>query len=111
MEYLNFGGYPNGSTMHFRRTKDKAEVDFIVSRGDDVLPVEVKCRELKALSISHIDVVTYRKSFSRIGNRRNYRMSPAFSFRLMLYILRYYFIFLIFENIIALYTFIYDQTP
>jgi len=37
----------DGSTIHFWRTKDKAEVDFVVNKGDEVLPVEVKCRELK----------------------------------------------------------------
>jgi len=37
----------DGSTIHFWRTKDKAEVDFIIQRGDNVIPVEVKCTELK----------------------------------------------------------------
>jgi len=37
----------DGSTIHFWRTKDKAEVDFIISKGDEVTPVEVKCKELK----------------------------------------------------------------
>jgi uncharacterized protein len=41
----------DGSTIHFWRTKDKAEVDFIINRGDEVLPVEVKCRELKGKEI------------------------------------------------------------
>jgi predicted AAA+ superfamily ATPase len=38
-------------TIHFWRTKDKAEVDFVIDRGDDVLPVEVKCREMKGKEI------------------------------------------------------------
>ncbi|MBI5196842.1 MAG: ATP-binding protein [Nitrospirae bacterium] len=37
----------DGSTIHFWRTKDKAEVDFIINKGDKVIPVEVKCKELK----------------------------------------------------------------
>jgi len=37
----------DGSTIHFWRTKDKADVDFVANKGDEVLPVEVKCRELK----------------------------------------------------------------
>jgi predicted AAA+ superfamily ATPase len=38
---------PFGSTLHYWRTKDKAEVDFVINKGDEVIPVEVKCRELK----------------------------------------------------------------
>jgi uncharacterized protein len=41
----------DGGTIHFWRTKDKAEVDFVIDRGDNVLPVEVKCREMKGKEI------------------------------------------------------------
>lgn len=37
----------NGRSLHFWRTKDRAEVDFIIDSGSEVIPVEVKCRELK----------------------------------------------------------------
>ena len=40
-----------GSALHFWRTKDRAEVDFIIGSGDEALPVEVKCKELKDKSI------------------------------------------------------------
>jgi uncharacterized protein len=36
-----------GGTVHFWRTKDRAEVDFIINSGEGVIPVEVKCREMK----------------------------------------------------------------
>jgi len=36
----------SGSTVHFWRTKDKAEVDFVINTGEDVIPVEVKHRKL-----------------------------------------------------------------
>lgn len=36
-----------GGTVHFWRTKDKAEVDFIINSGEGVIPVEVKSREMK----------------------------------------------------------------
>lgn len=36
-----------GGTVHFWRTKDKAEVDFVINSGDGIIPVEVKCREMK----------------------------------------------------------------
>ncbi len=41
----------DGSTIHFWRTKDKAEVDFVINKGTDVVPIEVKCREMKAKEI------------------------------------------------------------
>jgi len=42
-EKFRFGG----GTLHFWRTKDKAEVDFIVDFGKKVLPIEVKYKKLK----------------------------------------------------------------
>jgi predicted AAA+ superfamily ATPase len=42
----------NGSTLHFWRTKDRAEVDFIINGGDKVIPVEVKCVEMKGKAIA-----------------------------------------------------------
>lgn len=42
----------DGSTLHFWRTKDRAEVDFIIDRGREVIPVEVKCREMKDKTIA-----------------------------------------------------------
>ena len=40
-----------GSTLHFWRTKDRAEVDFVINKGREVIPVEVKCKEMKEKSI------------------------------------------------------------
>ena len=42
----------DGGTLHFWRTKDRAEVDFVIDRGRDVIPVEVKCREMKEKAIA-----------------------------------------------------------
>jgi hypothetical protein len=39
------------STLHHWRTKDKAEVDFVIDRAQEVIPVEVKSKELKNLEI------------------------------------------------------------
>jgi len=36
----------SGGELHFWRTKDKAEVDFVVDFGKEVLPVEVKYKNL-----------------------------------------------------------------
>jgi predicted AAA+ superfamily ATPase len=36
-----------GAKIHFWRTKDKAEVDFVVDFGKKVLPIEVKFKKLK----------------------------------------------------------------
>lgn len=40
------------ASIHFWRTKDRAEVDFVINIGETVLPVEVKCRELKEEAVS-----------------------------------------------------------
>lgn len=41
----------SGGKIHYWRTKEKAEVDFIIDSGGDYIPVEVKCTELKDKSI------------------------------------------------------------
>lgn len=41
----------SGSTLHFWRTKDRAEVDFVIDRGNEVIPIEVKSREMKEKQI------------------------------------------------------------
>ena len=38
--------HPGLTTLHFWRTKDKAEVDFIVEKGEALIPVEVKFKAL-----------------------------------------------------------------
>lgn len=42
----------DGSTLHFWRTKDRAEVDFIIDSGREVIPVEVKCKEMNEKAIA-----------------------------------------------------------
>jgi hypothetical protein len=43
---------PTGATrVHFWRTKDKAEVDFVVEKGKKLIPVEVKYKTLKDMEI------------------------------------------------------------
>jgi uncharacterized protein len=45
-------GAPAASTrVHFWRTKDKAEVDFVVEKGKNLIPVEVKYKALKNIEI------------------------------------------------------------
>ena len=40
---------PFASTrVHFWRTTDKAEVDFVVNSGDEVVPIEVKYTALSS---------------------------------------------------------------
>lgn len=41
---LEFGD----TSLNFWRTKDRAEVDFVVSRGETVVPIEVKWKDMKA---------------------------------------------------------------
>jgi len=45
---LLYEKFPYGDTsIHYWRTKDKAEVDFIIKQGMNITPVEVKYREMK----------------------------------------------------------------
>lgn len=39
-------------TLHYWRTKGQAEVDFIIDKGIDVLPVEIKAKALKRTTLS-----------------------------------------------------------
>jgi len=49
---LLWGLFPTADTsIHYWRTKDKAEVDFVVRRGDRVVPLEVKYRSLRKPSV------------------------------------------------------------
>ena len=38
--------------LHFWRTKDKAEVDFVLERGKEIIPIEVKFKSLKKQEIT-----------------------------------------------------------
>lgn len=40
-----------GGKIHFWRTKDRAEVDFILEAGEEIIPVEVKFKELTKVEI------------------------------------------------------------
>jgi predicted AAA+ superfamily ATPase len=45
-------GAPTAATLvHFWRTKDKAEVDFVVEKGRNLIPVEVKYKAMKDIEI------------------------------------------------------------
>lgn len=41
----------SGARIHYWRTTDKAEVDFIIEKGRGLIPVEVKFKELKRIEI------------------------------------------------------------
>lgn len=60
------------STIHYWRTKDKAEVDFVLRSGDTVTPLEVKYRDMKKLDVrrSFLGFLTrYHPEFGYIVNR------------------------------------------
>lgn len=44
--------YLSSSTIHFWRTKDHAEVDFVIDTGHSIIPVEVKYSNLKSVEIT-----------------------------------------------------------
>lgn len=43
--------YGGDFSIHFWRTKDKAEVDFVIAFGKNITPIEVKYKELKKIKI------------------------------------------------------------
>lgn len=49
------------TSLHYWRTKDKAEVDFILRKGEAVTPIEVKSRDMKKMEIRR----SYRGFLSR----------------------------------------------
>jgi len=60
------------TTIHYWRTKDKAEVDFVLRSGDMVTPLEVKYRDMKKLDVrrSFLGFLTrYHPEFGYIVNR------------------------------------------
>ncbi|MCL4374547.1 ATP-binding protein [Patescibacteria group bacterium] len=62
------------TTIHFWRTKDKAEVDFVINTGKDILPIEVKYTNLKTPEMGR----SFRSFLSK------YRTSKAFVVNLSL---------------------------
>ena len=41
-----------GSSIRFWRTKDRAEVDFVITKGNEVIPIEVKYMKLKSPQVT-----------------------------------------------------------
>jgi hypothetical protein len=56
------------TTIHYWRTKDKAEVDFVIRRGELVTPLEVKYRDMKKLEIQR----SFRRFLERYHPERGY---------------------------------------
>ncbi|MBW2109314.1 MAG: ATP-binding protein [Deltaproteobacteria bacterium] len=54
--------------LHFWRTKDKAEVDFVIILGREVIPVEVKFRHLETIKIGR----SFRNFIARYRPQRAY---------------------------------------
>jgi predicted AAA+ superfamily ATPase len=48
---LTAGALTASTSVHFWRTKDKAEVDFVVEKGKKLTPIEVKYKALKDIEI------------------------------------------------------------
>lgn len=58
----------SSSHIHFWRTKDGSEVDFVIDKGESVIPIEVKARKIKEVKLP--------RSFKNFINR--YRPKKAF---------------------------------
>ena len=62
------------TTIHYWRTKDKAEVDFVIRRGATVTPVEVKYRDMKKLEIQR----SFRSFLERYHPEHGYVINRSF---------------------------------
>lgn len=74
------------TTIHYWRTKDKAEVDFIIRRGDSVIPVEVKYRDMKKMEIRRSFrgfIEKYRPGTAYVVNKTFYHDDPVGSTRVL----------------------------
>ena len=60
-----------GATLHFWRTKDKAEVDFVINFGDMVIPIDVKLnlKKTKIQRSMHSFINKYRPEKAIIINK------------------------------------------
>ena len=48
---MTSGDPSSGARLHYWRTTDKAEVDFVLEKGRDLIPVEVKFKVLKDIKL------------------------------------------------------------
>jgi uncharacterized protein len=63
------------TTIHYWRTKDKAEVDFVIRRGAVVTPLEIKYRDMKKLEIQR----SFRRFLERYHPERGYVVNKLLS--------------------------------
>jgi len=63
------------TTIHFWRTKDKAEVDFVIRRGAAVTPLEVKYSDMKKLEAQR----SYRGFLERYHPESGYIVNKSLS--------------------------------
>ncbi len=60
--------------IHFWRTKDRADVDFILNLGEETIPVEVKFKELTKVEIGR----SLRNFISKYQPRRAWIINLSF---------------------------------
>ena len=72
--------FPFADTMiHYWRTKDKAEVDFVIRRGDALTPLEVKYSNMKRLEIQR----SFRGFLERYHPERGFVVNKSLSDEVM----------------------------
>lgn len=65
------------TTIHYWRTKDKAEVDFVIRRGQEAIPVEVKYRAMRQMEIRR----SFRSFLERYRPERGYVINRTLDHR------------------------------
>jgi uncharacterized protein len=63
------------TTIHYWRTKDKAEVDFVIRRGGVTTPLELKYRDMKKMEIRR----SFRRFLEAYHPERGYVVNKSFN--------------------------------
>jgi len=62
-------------SINFWRTLDKAEVDFIISAGDNIIPVEAKYQHMKSLQITR----SFRSFIEKYSPEKAFIINPGYN--------------------------------
>ncbi len=62
-------------SLNFWRTLDKAEVDFIISAGDIIIPLEVKYQHIKSLQVTR----SFRSFIEKYSPKKAFIVNPGYN--------------------------------
>ena len=77
---LNASLRNSAATLHYWRTTDGAEVDFVIDRTQEVIPIEVKYTDLKTTTLSR----SFRNFVEKYKPRKAFVVNLSYCGELML---------------------------